>query len=120
MKYPWLDAYCQAKNGCEKDFKEEWGATRYQIGGKMFAMQGTDNTGKAIITLKLEPSFGDLLRQEHKDIIPGYYMNKVHWNSVFLDGDVPDALLEQMVDESYRLVFGSLPKKTQKELLGRI
>ena len=118
MKYPWLDEYCQALPGSEKDFKVEWDATRYMIRGKMFAMQGNDNHGKAIITLKLEPAYGDHLRQEHADIVPGYYMNKIHWNSVFLDGDVPDALLQQMIDESHRIILGSLPKKVQKEIMG--
>lgn len=71
--------------------------------------------GKAIITLKIEPSYGAALRQDHKDIIPGYYMNKLHWNSVFLDGAVPDELLKEMIDESYQILLHSLPKKLQKE-----
>ena len=117
MKYPWLDAYCLAKAGCEKDFKTEWQATRYMVAGKMFAMQGEDAQGNAIITLKIEPSYGAMLRQEHKDSVPGYYMNKLHWNSVRLDGEVPDALLREMVDESHTILVQSLPKKMQKELV---
>ncbi len=116
MTYPWLDSYCASKKGSTKDFKIEWDATRYMIGGKMFALQGNNAAGQAIITLKLEPAFGDLLRQEHSDITPGYYMNKVHWNSVSLDGTVPDDLLKRMIDESYGLILASLPKKTQKEI----
>ena len=115
MRYSWLDAYCLAKKGCEKDYKAEWEAFRYMIGGKMFAMQGADKEGRAIITLKIEPSYGAALRQDHKDIIPGYYMNKLHWNSVFLDGAVPDELLKEMIDESYQILLHSLPKKLQKE-----
>ena len=42
MKYGWIDEYCLAKNGAEKDFKIEWNAIRYLIGGKMFALQGGD------------------------------------------------------------------------------
>lgn len=117
MKYPWLDAYCLAKKGCEKDYKEEWHAWRYMLGGKMFAMQGTDKDDNSIITLKIEPSYGAELRKEYKDIVPGYYMNKLHWNSVRLDGDVPDNILKEMVDESYLILMSSLPKKLQKELL---
>jgi predicted DNA-binding protein (MmcQ/YjbR family) len=85
--------------------------------GKMFAMQGTDKSGKPIITLKIEPSYGVELRKEHKEIVPGYYMNKLHWNSVRLDGDVPDDLLREMIDESYQILLNSLPKKLQKDLL---
>ncbi|SHN70488.1 MmcQ/YjbR family DNA-binding protein [Desulfovibrio litoralis] len=116
MKYPWLDEYCQAKQACIKDFKAEWNATRYLVGNKMFALCGKDNQGREIITLKTEPHYGLSLRQENPDIIAGYYMNKMHWNSVFLDGNVPDKLLKEMIDESYLLIFNGLSKKLQKEL----
>ena len=65
MKYEWLDEYCLAKKGAEKDHKLEWNATRYMIRGKMFAMQGGDKHGKPIITVKLEPLFGELLRKQY-------------------------------------------------------
>lgn len=118
MKYLWLDEYCRAKQGAVKEFKEEWNATRYLIGGKMFVLQGKDNTGKPVVTLKLLPSDGDFLRRQYEDIIPGYYMNKIHWNSVYLDGTVPDDVLRDMVDRSYDIIFASLTKKAQKEIKG--
>lgn len=117
MKYEWLDEYCKSKRGAVKDFKEEWDATRYLIGGKMFALQGNNSEQKAIITLKCDPLFGQLLRKQHPDITPGYYMNKEHWNSVYLEGNVPDDVLKQMIDMSYELVLQSLSKKLQKEIL---
>ena len=117
MKYQWADEYCLSKKGVEKDFKVEWNATRYMIRGKMFAMQGGDKYGKPILTIKLEPMFGELLRGQYKDIIPGYYMNKVHWNSLYLEGDVPDDVLKNMLDNAYKIVFSSLPKKVQNEIL---
>ncbi len=116
MKYEWLDAYCLAKPGTEKDYKPEWEATRYMIQGKLFAMQGGDKNGTPIITLKLEPDFGALLRGQFKDIVPGYYMNKEHWNSLYLGGEVPDEVLREMVDRSYQLILHSLSKKIQKEI----
>ena len=88
MKYTWIDEYLLGKPGVTKDFKE------------------------------LEPADGDFLRQQYEDIIPGYYMNKIHWNSVKADGEVPDDLLKDMLDKSYRLVLASLSKKKQKEILG--
>lgn len=118
MKYPWLDAYCLAKKGAVKEFKAEWDATRYMVGGKMFALQGNDNTKRPVITLKLPPDDGDFLRRQYEDIFPGYYMNKVHWNSVYLDGSVPDDVLRGMVDQSYKILLESLPKKVQKEIAG--
>ncbi len=116
MKYEWMEEFCCSLRGAEKDFKEEWNATRYMIRGKMFAMQGGDKEGRPIITLKLEPSMGEMLRQQYKDIIPGYYMNKEHWNSVYLEGEVPDDVLRDMIDRSHQLIFTSLPKKAQKEI----
>ena len=118
MKYEWLDEYCLNKKGVEKDFKVEWNATRYLIRGKMFVMQGGDKEGTPIMTIKCEPSFGRFLRDEYKDIIPGYYMNKEHWNSVYIGGNVPDEVVKQMIDMSYELILKSLSKKVQKEIIG--
>jgi len=117
MKYEWIDAYCLAKKGVEKDYKPEWNATRYMINGKMFAMQGGDKEGTAIITVKLEPAFGTFLRNQYKDITPGYYMNKEHWNSLYLDGEVPDEVVKEMLDQAYQLILNGLSKKAQKEIL---
>ena len=69
------------------------------------------------INLKLEPLEGELMRQQYPDIIPGYYSNKQHWNSVKPDGEVPDALLKNMLDKSYALVLGGFSKKKQREIL---
>lgn len=117
MKYEWLDQYCLSKKCAEKDFKIEWEAVRYLIGGKMFAMEGTDKYKKLIITLKCKPELGQALRNQYEHIIPGYYMNKQHWNSVYLEGDVPDEVLKHMIDMSYELVLNSFSKKMQKEIL---
>ncbi len=117
MGYEWIDGYCLSKLGVTKDFKIEWNATRYFVGGKMFAMQGGDKEGKPIFTLKLQPELGDALRTEFIDIVPGYYMNKTHWNSLYLQGTVPDHVVRDMIDKSYEVVLSSLSKKMQEELL---
>ncbi len=119
MKYEWLDEFLMNKKSVEKDLKAEWNWIRYLIGGKMFAAVCLDDDNKPYyITLKLEPSEGEFLRSQYDDIIPGYYMNKSHWNSVKADGNVPDDLLRDMLTRSYNLVLGGLSKKKQKELLG--
>lgn len=119
MKYSWMDEYLLAKPGVTKDLQAEWNWVRYKIGEKMFAAICLDDaTGKAVyITLKLEPAEGEFLRQQYEDIIPGYYMNKTHWNSIKAEGAVPDDLLKELLEKSYRLVLGSLPKKKQREIL---
>ena len=69
------------------------------------------------ITLKLEPSEGEFLRNQFEDIYPGYYMNKIHWNSVKPDGAVPDDLLKDLLEKSYGLVLAKYSKKKQLEIL---
>lgn len=120
MKYPWLYEELSRKPGATRDFKEEWQWTRYQVGGKLFAAICKDGQGQDyLLTLKLDPAEGQFLREQYEDIIPGYYMNKEHWNSVRLDGEVPEDLVREMAEKSYRLVLGRLSKKKQKEILGQ-
>ncbi len=116
MKYLWIDEYCIAKKGITKDYQVDWEATRYLLGGKMVAMIGNNKEKKDIISLKLEPSYGHFLRIEYKDIVPGYYLNKEHWNSIDLNGDVEDSLLKELIDQSYLLIYNSLTKIKQKEI----
>ncbi len=119
MKYEWIDEYLLEKKGVTKDLQEEWNWIRYHIGGKMFAaICRDDDDNPYYITLKLDPLEGDYLRKTYEDIIPGYYMNKIHWNSVKADGEVPDDVLKDMLDKAYQIVFESLTKKKQKEILG--
>lgn len=118
MKYTWLDGYLLSKPGAARDLQADWNWIRYSIGGKMFAAVCLDGENKPYyITLKLEPAEGDLLRQQYQDILPGYYMNKLHWNSIKADGEVPDDLLKTLLDKSYTLVLGGFSRKKQAELL---
>lgn len=118
MEYNWVDTAALSLKGATKDYKQEWEATRYLLAGKMFGMLGTNKNGRPILTVKLPPADGLVLRQKWQDIIPGYYMNKDHWNSVYLNGEVPQALVVQMLQTSYRLLLTSLPKRLQKEIEG--
>ena len=118
MKYQWIDEFLGSKKAVTKDLQKDWNWIRYQIGGKMFAAVClNDQDEPYYITLKLDPLEGDFLRTHYDDIIPGYYMNKVHWNSVKADGEVPDELLKDLLDKSYQLILNSFSKKKQKELL---
>ncbi len=118
MKYPWIEEYLMDKPGVTKDIQRDWNWIRFQLGGKMFAaICMDDNNRPYYITLKLEPFEGDFWRKQYEDIIPGYYMNKTHWNSVKADGDVPDDILKDLLDHAYQIVFEGLSKKKQKEIL---
>lgn len=119
MRYTWLDDYLLQKTAVTKDLQPDWNWVRYKVGGKMFAAVCLDEKNKPYyINLKLEPMEGEFLRGQYEDIVPGYYSNKVHWNSVKPDGEVPDDLLKDLLDKSYRLVLGGFSKKKQKEILG--
>jgi predicted DNA-binding protein (MmcQ/YjbR family) len=120
LNYPWLDKYLLSKKSVEKDFKVEWQWERYQIGNKLFAAICYGENGRQILTVKCEPEFGIYLRENYSDITPGYYMNKVHWNSVDLNGNVPETIIKDMIEQSYKLVLNSFGKKRQIELMGGI
>ena len=119
MRYIWLDDYLMKKRAVTKDLQAEWNWIRYKIGGKMFVAICLDSKNEPYyINLKLEPAEGEFLRSEYSDIIPGYYSNKLHWNSVKPDGEVPDDLLKDLLDKSYQLVLSGFSKKKQREILG--
>ena len=118
MRYVWIDEFLLSKKGVTKDLQKDWNWIRYQIGGKMFAAVCLGENNKPYyITLKLEPAEGDFLRSQYEDIIPGYYMNKVHWNSIKPDGEVPDDLLKDLLDKSYQLVLSGFSKKKQMQIV---
>lgn len=118
MRYTWIDEYLLKKRGVTKDLQESWNWIRYHVGGKMFAAICLDEQNQPYyINLKLEPLEGEFFRQQYDDIIPGFYSNKVHWNSIKPDGSVPDELLMDMLDKSYTLVLQGFSKKKQREIL---
>lgn len=124
-KYTWLDEYLLAKPGVTKDYKEEWGWFRYQVGGKMFAAtcrpdaKHEQYNERELVTLKCDPILAELLRAEHEEIIPGFYMDKRNWNSIYLDGALEDDVLRTQCDMAYELVFTKLTKKLQAEILNK-
>lgn len=118
MRYTWMDAYLLGKKGVTRDLQPDWNWIRYQIGGKMFAALCMDKQNEPVyINLKLRPEMGEFWRGQYEDVIPGYYANKTHWNSIKADGQVPDDIVRDMLDESYALVLGGLSKKRQREIL---
>ena len=87
----------------------------YKILGKMFATLGTED-GLARINLKCDPEEALALRDIFEAVLPGYHMNKAHWNTVLLDGSIPRGEIERMIDRSYGLVVKKLRKKTREGL----
>ncbi|MCR6110094.1 MmcQ/YjbR family DNA-binding protein [Bacillus sp. A301a_S52] len=112
-----IERICVSQSNCKKAFKEEWGALRFTVGDKMFALIGKNNESDLIVTLKCAPDKAKEYRQKFKSVIPGYYMNKTHWNSILLRNcDVPKSVLKQMVIDSYNLVYKGLSRKQKEQL----
>lgn len=115
-----LSAYALSKPGVTTDYKEEWGWDRFMVGEKLFLSFALMKEKDPMLTLKLEPLYGDTLRQQYPElIIPGYYMNKEHWNTIFLEHPWSLDFLISLVDQAYSTVLGSLSKKKQTEILGK-
>jgi predicted DNA-binding protein (MmcQ/YjbR family) len=82
----------------------------FKVRGKMFALLALDEVPTAV-NLKCDPDRALELRDRYEQVQPGYHMNKKHWNTVVLDGVIPDKEVREMIDHSYELVAASLPKK---------
>jgi len=106
--------YCLRKKGVEEEFKAAWNSTVYRVGGKIFVMWGEYKDGRPLLTVKLEPAFSEILRAQYPgDIIPGYYTDKNHWSSLFLDSTVTDDIVHAMLDNGYETTLTGLTKKAQ-------
>ena len=113
-----LKQYLLSKPEAFEDHPFGFDTQVYKIHDKMFALFVWE--GKCIhLNLKCEPNEAIQLRDVFKSVKPGYHMNKTHWNTVILDGDVPDAELKRMIDNSYRLVVRGLRKPLRVGLLLR-
>ena len=105
--------YCLSKKGATEDFPFDETAVVYKVSGKMFAL--ADTTLKRI-TVKCLPEEAIVLREKYPSVIPGYYMNKKHWNTIMMDGSVKDKLIYRWLDDSYNLVVAGLSKNQRQEL----
>ena len=111
-----LKTYCLQKIGSTIDFPFDQHTLVFKVSDKMFALSNI-NEAVTRVNLKCEPELAELLRQKYDAVKPGYHMNKRHWNTVTLDGSIPEDEILFMIDMSYDLVVKGLAKKTQKALL---
>jgi len=112
MNFETLRSYLLDKPGAGEDFPFDTTTLVLKVGGKMFALLGIDQQPLRI-NLKCDPLKAELLRERHPAVLPGYHMNKRHWNTVVLDGSLGDDLVRELIDDSYRLVVEGLPKARQ-------
>ncbi len=87
----------------------------YKVAGKMFATAGEEE-GIGRMNLKGNPEDNERHREQYEAVLPGYHMNKRHWNTVVFDGSMPGELVGEMIRESYRLVVAGMPKKLRDDL----
>ncbi|MFH0175802.1 MmcQ/YjbR family DNA-binding protein [Streptomyces cacaoi] len=111
-----LRALCLSFNAAVEDFPFRPEVSVFKVGGKLFALTTLD-ARPLTVNLKCDPDDAVRLRGEHEGlIIPGYHMNKRHWNTVTVDGELPDRLVRELVEDSYDLVVAGLPRAERLRL----
>jgi predicted DNA-binding protein (MmcQ/YjbR family) len=115
MDIQYFRSYCLAKNGATEETPFDFQTLCFKVGGKIFALTDIDNF--VSINLKCDPEWAVELREEFDGILPGFHMNKKHWNTVRVNSSVSDQMILKMVDHSYELVFNQLPLKIKSILI---
>ena len=115
MNLETLRTYLLSKHGAIEDYPFGPQPLVIKVGGKIFALVAADATPLRI-SLKCEPAHAQFLRESFSAVQPGYHLNKEHWNTVTIDGSIPEEGVRAMIDESYRLVFAGLSKLVQRQL----
>jgi predicted DNA-binding protein (MmcQ/YjbR family) len=109
-----LREYCISKAGVLESFPFGDDTLVFKIGNKIFLLASLANSSS--FNVKCDPEKAILWRENYPEIIPGYHMNKKHWNTVYYNGSLLDALVYEMIDHSYELVYNSLPKIMQNQI----
>ncbi|AWG20469.1 MmcQ-like protein [Flavobacterium faecale] len=110
--------YCLAKKGVTEHFPFDEKTLVFKVGQKMFALSSLQQweQQQPAVNLKCNPERAQELRAEYESIVPGYHMSKVHWNTVYINQELDDAMVRDLIDHSYELVYGSLSKKIKAEM----
>src|SRR3954467_4893758 len=115
MKPAQLRDHCLSFNGAEETFPFGPLTSVFKVEGKMFALSAL-GAESLRVSLKCEPALAEALREQHAAVTAGYHLNKRHWNTVELDGSLPDATVRDMVEDSYDLVVAGLPRAERERL----
>lgn len=103
--------FCLSKASVTEEFPFDQNTLVFKVAGKMFAL--TDVNQFESINLKCDPEKAIQLRESYPAVKSGYHMNKKHWNTIEMDGSIPDSLIYEWINDSYQLVVQSLPAKTK-------
>lgn len=110
-----LRDFCLSFNDVVEDFPFRPETSVFKVAGKMFALSTLD-ARPLTVNLKCEPELAVQLRERHPQIVPGWHMNKRHWNTVTVDGGLPDRMVRELVEDSYDLVVAGLPRAERLRL----
>jgi predicted DNA-binding protein (MmcQ/YjbR family) len=114
MNAEYLREYCLSFAGAEESMPFGDDTLVIKVMNKMFALINLE--GELSINLKCDPQLAIELREEYNCVLPGYHMNKTHWNTIIIDGSIQDLKLREWIELSYRLIVNSLSKKLKDEL----
>ncbi len=114
MKAEELRAFCLEFNDASETFPFGPETSVFKVAGKLFALSALEGE-PLTVNLKCEPDLAVQLRAEHPGIVPGWHMNKRHWNTVTVPG-LPDRLVRELIEDSYDLVVAGLPKAERLRL----
>ncbi len=119
MNIEQLYEFCLNKKGVTEHFPFDEDTLVFKVGGKMFALSSISSweKGNPSINLKCNPEKSEELRANFEAINPGFHMSKVHWNTVNFNDDASDKMILELISDSYDLVFKSLSKKIQSEII---
>jgi predicted DNA-binding protein (MmcQ/YjbR family) len=106
--------YCLKKPLTTEEFPFGEDTLVYKVHGKMFALTGLSKPDR--VNLKCDPLLAIELREKYASVIPGFHMNKKHWNTIVFDGSVSDSQIEDWIDHSYECVVAGLSKKIQENI----
>jgi predicted DNA-binding protein (MmcQ/YjbR family) len=110
-----LRGHCLSFPGAEETFPFGANTSVFKVGGKMFAVSQL-GAGELRISLKCEPALAEQLRQAHVEVVPGYHLNERHWNTVIVNGSLPEHMIKDMIEDSYDLVVSDLPEPRRRQL----
>ena len=113
-----LRDHCLEFRGSTETFPFGPETSVFKVGGKMFALSGLSRNPLAV-SLKCEPLLAEQLRAAHAAVLPGYHLNKRHWNTVIIDGSLSDRMIRDMLEDSYDLVVSELPRSKRRALRWR-
>lgn len=114
MDHETLRNFCLSLPHTTEGFPFDESSLVFKVHGKLFAILSLDAQPPRI-NLKNDPEINLALRDEHEGILPGYHMNKAHWNTVLVDQRLPWPLVQELISTSYNLIWQKLPKKLKQE-----